>query len=151
MAKATNAEVIRRTGEVYTMLVKGASSADIVQHAAEKWGLEERQARQYITKANALLAKQASVKQATEFGKALARLTSLYAASLKLQDYRTCLSVQKEINTLLGLYPPTKTEHTGPDGGAIEQKHSGAVSLDLSSLSTDQLRAIVAGAENAVD
>lgn len=44
-----------------------------------------------------------------------------------------------------------RTEVSGPDGGAIEQKHSGAVSLDLSSLSTDQLRAIVAGAENAVD
>jgi len=39
-----------------------------------------------------------------EKGRSYARLNLLFLSSLKIQDYKTSLSVQKEINKLLGLY-----------------------------------------------
>jgi len=39
-----------------------------------------------------------------EMGKAVARLNMLFLSSLKIQDYKTSLAVQKDLNKLLGLY-----------------------------------------------
>jgi len=39
-----------------------------------------------------------------EFGKAVARLTMLFHNSIKIQDFKAALSIQKELNKLLSLY-----------------------------------------------
>jgi len=128
--KSEKAEVERRITVVYMMIIKGASSAEIVQHAAQTWEIEARQAREYIRRANNELSRQAKIKRDVELGKALERMTSLYSSSLKLQDYRTCLSVQKEINTLLGLYAPTKVQVDDWRSEAIEYIRRGELSFE---------------------
>jgi hypothetical protein len=49
-----------------------------------------------------------------EKGRSYARLNLLFLSSLKIQDYKTSLAVQKEINKLLSLYgdEPTDPELT---------------------------------------
>jgi hypothetical protein len=39
-----------------------------------------------------------------ELGKSIARLNMLFMNSSKIQDFKACLSIQKEINKLLSLY-----------------------------------------------
>lgn len=39
-----------------------------------------------------------------ETGKAIARLNMLLQNSVTIQDYKTCLAIQKELNKLLSLY-----------------------------------------------
>ncbi len=39
-----------------------------------------------------------------EFGKSIARLNMLFQNSATIQDFKACLSIQKELNKLLSLY-----------------------------------------------
>jgi hypothetical protein len=124
MAKATNAEVEQRISKVFSMLVEGASYGEIVRHAAEKWKLSDRQTDTYIKRAKIQLSEHAQVERAEEFGKALARLSDLYKRALKLHDFRTALSVQKEINAVMGHYPPVETKSKLTLDGELDLKHS---------------------------
>jgi hypothetical protein len=94
------------------MLLIGADRAEILQYATEKYNISERAVDELIAKANAIYAEIAKAERVEEFGKALTRLNNLYARSLKVQDFKTCLSVQKEISNLLGLNAPEKKDIT---------------------------------------
>jgi hypothetical protein len=112
MGKIDKVESAQRTNQVFTMLVNGASTSEVLQYASEKWQLTGRAVYNYVQKANKLIEKQAETKRSTEMGKAMARLNNLYKSALKVQDFKTCLAVQKEINTLLGLHAPQRHDLT---------------------------------------
>lgn len=107
-AKATNAEVDRRVTTVFGLIVAGCTRAEIIRYSAEKttWGVESRQIDAYIAQATVQLGEASKTSRAVELGKALARLNDLYAKSLRIQDYKACLAMQKEISELLALYAP---------------------------------------------
>lgn len=107
--KATHAEVEERVTEVYILLIRGASRADILRHAADRWHLATRQAEDYLARANERLRALASFVSEEELGKARERLNDLYSKNYRVQSYRDALACQKELNELLGLYP-VKTE-----------------------------------------
>jgi len=104
--KATRAEVEARTNDVFKLILAGEDHARITAYAAEKWQLSARQSRTYISRATVRLAEHGQVNRQTEFSRAMARLNDLYAKTVKLQDYRTALSIQKEINSLMQLSAP---------------------------------------------
>ena len=106
MAKSTNAEVEQRVSEVFRLLVNGTPGSDIVHHVSEKHDVTERQARNYVKRATEQITEIARFDRVNEFGRAIAQLNSLYAASIKLKDYRTALSVRRELTALLKLTPP---------------------------------------------
>lgn len=108
--KSNNAEVTQRVHQVYTMVVSGIDTHQILQYASDNWNVSDRTTFSYIAKANKLLAKQSETIRDAELGKAMARLNNLYKSALKIQDFKTCLAVQKEINALLGLYAPAKIQ-----------------------------------------
>lgn len=128
MGKIDKVESAQRTNQVFTMLVNGASTSEVLQYASEKWQLTGRAVYNYVQKANKLIEKQAETERSAEMGKAMARLNSLYKSGMKVQDFKTCLAVQKEINALLGLYAPTKFQYE-----------------DLTKLSDDELLALATG------
>lgn len=105
MAKATKAEHEARVTEVYGFLIRGASRAMILRHAAEKWGLKTRQTETYIGLARERFARLAETVRDEEFGRALEQLNDLYQKSLTGKDYSNCLKVRQELSEHLGLYP----------------------------------------------
>lgn len=120
--KATNIQAEQRLNTIYKMLLIGADRADIIQYCAENYEIGDRAADNLIEKANALYTEVGLAVREAEFGKALMRLNNLYSRSLKVQDYKTCLSVQREISNLLGLNAPVKQEqtHTGEQKIIVE-------------------------------
>ena len=70
-----------------------------------KIGLDLAAADEMINRATGDLLEAANYCQGEELGRALARAHQLYAKSESIQDYKACLSIQKEINKLLDLYP----------------------------------------------
>jgi len=115
--KAEKAEIARRIDEVLRIIVDGAEFHDIVQYAAEKqWGVKERQLRNYIAKANDLLAQRRERDRDKLLARHIAQRRNLYARALNAADYRTALTVAKDEAELEGLYPPTKIAPTNPDG-----------------------------------
>lgn len=128
MSKATNFESKQRVNLVYKMLLGSVSRAEIIQYGTDTWGIDDRAIDNIIAKANDIFDAQSDVIREKEFTKALAQLNDLYTKSLKVQDYKTCLSVRKEMSALLGLNAPTQQ--------AVSFK-------DLDKKTDDELRAII--------
>jgi len=104
-----------RINIVYRLLLKGIDPVDIVQYCSKKteWGVGDRQIYKYIEKAYERLEENSKFVQTRELGRSLSRLHNLYSQSMAIQDYKTALAVQKEINTLLGLEAPKKLNVEG--------------------------------------
>jgi len=125
---STDVEVARRVETVMGHLAAGISRTAILEWSqSEKCDWREggervsiRTVDRYISKARAEFRKLAKPRKEHLLGVAYHRLGTLYQRSFGDKDYKTCLAVQAETNKLAGLYPATKLEHTGKDGGPIE-------------------------------
>lgn len=104
--KATPVLAILKVNDVYTMLVKGAGRADIIQYAAEKkWDLSDRQIDAYIAEAKAIFREHAAFDREEEYGKARDQLRDLYQRNHRVQDYKAAHAVRKDLSELHDLYP----------------------------------------------
>jgi hypothetical protein len=136
MAKANKAQIEERISEVFTLIVGGTESGRICRFMSEKYNISTRTVERYIAEATERIIALSRPKQPVELGKAMARLENLYNVSYRLHDYRTCLSIQKEINTLLALYETQETINTL----RLEYKRDEA---DPQDLTDDELRDIL--------
>lgn len=111
--KITNAELDERVSIIFELLCKGVTSHEIFQYVSKnyEWNVSERQLYNYLGKANEKFKELSEKHKDIEFGKSVTRLNLLFYRSLKIQDYKTCLQIQKEIGLLFGLNEPTKTEN----------------------------------------
>lgn len=123
--KAEAATSERRVLECVDLLIKGATTRQILQHAARTWTtngepLKDRQVHNYIKKARDRIQEQAERDLAYNIALAMERYSQLYMRSFQVQDYRTAASVQQRLDKLLGLEAPQRTQHSGAEGGPIE-------------------------------
>ena len=117
--KATQAEVDKRVTDVVKLIIAGAARAAILQHAATKWEMSERQADEYIRRAKVLIQEENSADRAANHALAVARMNDIYQRTVRVQDYQRAIAAQRELNQLQGLYAPTKTEIAGEGGGPL--------------------------------
>lgn len=130
--KVTQIEMETRINTVYEMLLNGASRHAILQYCSKTWGISFRHGDTLIARANTLFEEQAAYVRERELGKAIHRLTALYMRTLAEKDYRGALSVQRELNTLLGLNAPARSEVTVKDWRAatVADIRAGLVSYE---------------------
>ena len=122
--------------------LRGAEFVDIFQHASEnKWGVTDRQIRNYIAKADDLLEETLEKDRRKLMNRHLAQRRTLFAAAFAAADYSTARAVLKDEADLLDLYPAKKTEVTGANGGPVRVKHE-------RDLSDAELLAIIAESES---
>ena len=105
MGKPTKVEHALRVAKVFELLAAGLTRAQIIRYVADKteWGACERTVDSYIALATKEFDVLADVDRRVIAGMALARLNELYARSLRIQDFKTALAVQRELNKLTGL------------------------------------------------
>lgn len=85
-------------------ILSGATRPELHEAVkAGKWGLKKKETEDLITRAYHEIGLMASEDREEAFGTAVARLHQLYARSLRIQDYKVCLAVQKELNRLYGI------------------------------------------------
>lgn len=113
------AEVESRVTTIFGLMLNGASRKEIIQYSTEKWDITDRQTDSYIKRARELYEEEMQSTREQHIGLAYARLNGLYMKTTKVQDYRSALAVQREINILLGLHAPTKQEVTGANGSEL--------------------------------
>lgn len=94
-----------RAEEVKTLLCRGLDRTTILQYAAQTgWECAPEDVDRWITAAQLQLAEDAAaIDIEAELGKSIARCNWLYMQATKVQDFRTGLSIQKEINKTLEL------------------------------------------------
>lgn len=74
MAKSTNAEIENRVKTVYGLFIKSYSRFEILQYAAEHWGVSERTADIYMQRARLLIQKDSEIERPEWLAAAIARL-----------------------------------------------------------------------------
>src|SRR5690606_41904746 len=94
------------------MLINGISREDIVLHCSVEWNIGERQADKYIARAKVLVEQSVKRKVEYDYAKAVRRYEDLYKLSIEKKDYKTALSVNKELTVLQGLHK-MQIEHSG--------------------------------------
>ncbi|QQR99292.1 MAG: hypothetical protein IPK18_03490 [Sphingobacteriales bacterium] len=94
------------------MLIAGKSSDEIVHYSSDSWNIGERQAEKYLHKARALITQSIKKEINYDYAKAIIRYEELYKLSFERKDYKTAMSVIKEITALQGLNK-LQIEHAG--------------------------------------
>lgn len=72
--KCTNSESDQRVNAVYDLLLRAHSRTQIIQFASETWGVGERQAEIYMSRARQLMALDAELERPQWLAAAVARL-----------------------------------------------------------------------------
>ena len=112
MPKSDKNTMERRIKSISSMLINGNNREFIVLYCSENWNIGERQADKYISKARTLIEQSVKKQVAYDYAKAVRRYEELYRLSIEKRDYKTALSVNKELTTLQGLFK-IEVEHSG--------------------------------------
>ena len=112
MPKSDKNTIERRIKSISSMLINGNNREFIVLYCSENWNIGERQADKYISKARTLIEQSVKKQVAYDYAKAIRRYEELYRLSIEKKDYKTALSVNKELTTLQGLFK-IEVEHSG--------------------------------------
>lgn len=112
MPKSDKNTMERRIKSISSMLINGNNREFIVLYCSENWNIGERQADKYISKARTLIEQSVKKQVAYDYAKAVRRYEELYRLSIEKKDYKTALSVNKELTTLQGLFK-IEVEHSG--------------------------------------
>ena len=112
MSKSDKNTIERRIKSISSMLINGNNREFIVLYCSENWNIGERQADKYISKARTLIEQSVKKQVAYDYAKAVRRYEELYRLSIEKKDYKTALSVNKELTTLQGLFK-IEVEHSG--------------------------------------
>ncbi len=119
--RPTRAEREQRVGQIFGLLIAGASRRNILQFVSEKttWNLTERSVDNLIAISTKKIMASAAFTRDLELGLAIAQLHDIYAKSYRIQDYKTCIAARKELSELLGLYAPKQISMTDQDGKTL--------------------------------
>jgi len=101
--------------KVILLLVSGLGQAAIEAVCREKFQLDAKATAALMAQAKKQITLAADYDRDQEIGTSYIRLKDLYSRSLKVQDFKTALAAQKEINRLQNLYP------TPSEGGAAAE------------------------------
>jgi hypothetical protein len=119
--KSTQTTVRQRVEEVLSLRLLGAEFQDIRQHASQQqWNVTDRQLWRYIHAGDDFLARTLEKDRQKLVNRHIAQRRALYARAAAVSDYRTCLAILRDEGELLNLYPPKRTELSGPDGGPLQ-------------------------------
>lgn len=101
--KSTNAEIKLRVNEVYGLLTRGYSRAQIQQHAADLWACSERSTDTYIARAREMLNQDCEMSRPAFLAEALSRLRLVEQKAEKRGQLMACLTAIRLQCELVGL------------------------------------------------
>jgi len=103
VARSTAHETTFRAQTVYGLLCDGSSRQEIIQFAAEKWQVTERQADNYIAKARDLLNQDADLTRPSFLAEALGRLRNYEKQAAKRGQVQVAINSVRLQAELVGL------------------------------------------------
>lgn len=103
--RADALEVAKRVEEVLRIRLDGAQHHDVLEYAASKgWNVTDRQVRNYLARADALLVKRRESSRKKLLARHCAQRESLFARAVNAADLRTALAVVDSLAKLQGLF-----------------------------------------------
>ncbi len=95
-----------RTLTLAELLIEGWNWSQLLPHAAERWGVNERQLRTYFREAEALVAKEYARRREALFGIVLARIDRLYSLAAETGNLRAVSASIDHLIQVAGLGHP---------------------------------------------
>lgn len=113
------------------LLVSGMTLDATITTLKEKLGLTTKKAEAIANKAQKKIILAANYDRTKELGTAIARLNDLYRRAVAIQDTKTALAIQRELNKLMDLYEkPTPYDDTPePSENNLAKQHLLALGL----------------------
>lgn len=108
------------------MIVSGLTVENTASTLVTKLGLTPAKAEAIAKKAEKRIVLAANYDRTRELGTAIARLNDLYRRAVAIQDTKTALQIQREINKLLDLYDrpiPAETEDLNDAAAALARRY----------------------------
>ena len=99
----TDAVVKLRVNEIYGLLSQAYSRTQVVQHCAENWDINERQADNYIAKAREMLEADCQLSRQQFLAECLQRLRKYEAAAAKRGQMQVAVNSARLQAELIGL------------------------------------------------
>lgn len=113
-------EVQHRVQKVINLIVEGLTASEILQYVTVEFGVKERQAYTYISKAKELLSVSNEAEQIYNRGLAMQRLNHIFKESLSNKNYRVALNAQSELNKITNIHLDRKDEDSRPGNGPVK-------------------------------
>jgi len=110
MGSNNQATVEDRVMQVADWLLVPYTSSEIVRLCATEWQVHRATAFEYIRKANERIVADNSDDLAAEIIKAKERLERITRKAEEDKEYQASIAAQRELNKLMGLAAPEKTE-----------------------------------------
>ena len=110
MGSNNQATVEDRVMQVADWLLVPYTSSEIVRLCATEWQVHRATAFEYIRKANERIVADNSDDLAAEIIKAKERLERISRKAEEDKEYQASIAAQRELNKLMGLAAPEKTE-----------------------------------------
>ena len=101
--KSTNAELKLRVNEVYGLLTRSYSRAQIIQHASDLWQVTDRQADTYIARARELIDADCNLSRPAFLAECLAGIRAIRQKAEAEKQHQTALNAIKLQAELTGL------------------------------------------------
>lgn len=118
--KATKAQKTQRVRAIYELLLFDTPRPDILQYCSNQWGVSTKTADNYVREANVLIVEEAARIRENALEKHLAQRALIRHKALKGGDKRLAFDILRDETKLLDLYPSSKHEVTGADGGPVK-------------------------------
>jgi transposase-like protein len=118
--KADSYTTETRVDAVRLLLLKGQEDTPrLVQDIATKFGVNTRQAYNYVAKAKKQIVEIGEIDRAYRLAEQIAMRREIRRKAFDTNDLRTALAAAQDEAKLLGLYPADKHEVTGKDGDGM--------------------------------
>jgi len=102
----------QRIKEIIEKLLEGQSRSDLIQFCTETYDIGERQADNYLKKANKEIKSMVEKDLTRDYNKAVLRYEKLYNLHFIKKDFKTCINVNEKLCNLQGLNK-LQVEHSG--------------------------------------
>jgi hypothetical protein len=110
MSRSSRPEIERRVDEVYDLLLSRLPQRTIVGYCCNKWGVSDRQARTYVSRARERVANLAAESRPDQLAIAIADYDMLFAKLLAAGRLAEARQTLDSIVKLLGLAAPERVE-----------------------------------------
>ncbi len=118
--KADSYTTETRVDAVRLLLLKGQEDTPrLVQDIASKFGVNTRQAYNYVAKAKKQIEETGAIDRAYRLAEHVALRRDIRRKAFDSNDLRTALAAAQDEAKLLGLYPAEQFDLRGKDGGDI--------------------------------